>query len=76
MSIEDLIIRLRIEENNRESEEKGAHNPYKTKANFMEHGQSSKFKKTNNKGKCTKLGPKGGVSKKLKFQGKCFNCGK
>ena len=34
------------------------------------------FKKANNKGKDTKLGPKGGVSKKLKFQGKCFNCGK
>ena len=40
----------------------------------MEHGQDSKFKKA--KGKGTKLGPKGGVSKKLKFQGKCFNCGK
>ena len=42
----------------------------------MEHGQSSKFKKGNNKGKGTKLGPKGGVSKKQKFLGKCFNCGK
>ena len=43
----------------------------------MEYGQGSKFKKANNKEKGTKLGPKGGsVSKKLKFQGKCFNCGK
>ena len=42
----------------------------------MEHGQSSKFKKANNKGKDSKLGPKGGISKKQKFQGKCFNCGK
>ena len=39
----------------------------------MEHGQSSKFKKGNNKGEGAKLGPKGGVSKKLKLQGKCFN---
>ena len=28
------------------------------------------------KGKGSKLEPKGGVSKKQKFQGKCFNCGK
>ena len=42
----------------------------------MEHGQSSKFKKANNKGKGGKLGPKGGISKKQKFQGKCFNYGK
>ena len=39
----------------------------------MEHGQSSKFKKAKNKGKDTKLGTKGGVFEKLKFQGKCFN---
>ena len=42
----------------------------------MEHGRGSKFKKANNKGKGIKLGPKGGLSKKLKFQGKCFNNGK
>ena len=42
----------------------------------MEHGQNSKFKKTNNKGKNTKIGPKGGILKKQKFLGKCFNCGK
>ena len=76
MSIEDLVIRLRIEEDNRGCEKKMAHNPNKAKANFMEHSQSSKFKKGNNKGKGTKLGPKGGVSKKKKFLGKCFNCGK
>ena len=46
------------------------------KANFVEHGQSSKYKKTFIKGKGSKLGPKGGVSKKKIFLGKCFNCGK
>ena len=76
MSIEDLVIRLCIEEDNRGFEKKVAHNPNETKANFVEHGQSSKFKKANNKGKGTKLGPKGGVSKEKKFLGKCFNCGK
>ena len=76
ISIEDLIIRLRIEEDNRGFEKKGAHNPGDVKANFVEHGQCSKFKKANNKGKGNKLGPKGGISKKQKFQGKCFNYGK
>ncbi|KAL6328584.1 hypothetical protein AAG906_038779 [Vitis piasezkii] len=73
MSIEDLIIRLRIEEDNRRSEKKGAHTLNEAKANFVEHGQSSKAKTNNNKGKGSKLGPKGGISKKPKFQGKCFN---
>ena len=73
MSIEDLIIRLSIEKYNRESKKKGAHNLSEAKANFVEHGQSSKFKKANNKGKGSKLGPKGEISKKKKFQGKCFN---
>ncbi|WKA09039.1 hypothetical protein VitviT2T_026717 [Vitis vinifera] len=76
MSIEDLIIRLRIEEDNRRSEKKGAHTLNEAKVNFVEHGQSSKAKTNNNKGKGSKLGPKGGISKKPKFQGKCFNCGK
>ena len=76
MNFEDLIIRLHIIEDNRGSEKKMVHNPIKAKVNFMEYGQSSKFKKANNKGKDTKLRPKGGVSKKRKFQGKCFNCGK
>ena len=69
MNIEDLIIRLCIEE----MRQKGAYNPNEAKANFVEYGQSSKLKKANNKGKDTKLGLRGGVSKKLKFQGKCFN---
>ena len=72
MSIKDMIIRLRIEEDNRGSEKREAHNS----ANFVEHGQGSKFKKANNKGKGRKLGPKWGISKKQKFQGKCFNCWK
>ena len=76
MNIEDLVIRLRIKEDNKGIEKKVAHNPNEAKANFVELGQSSKFKKANNKGKDTKLGPKGGVSKKQKFQGKCFNYGK
>ena len=44
--------------------------------NFVEHGKGFKFKKGNNIGKGTKMGPKGGVFKKQKFIGKCFNYGK
>ena len=76
MSIKDLVIRHRIEEDNRGSKKKMAHNTNEAKANFVEHGQSLKFKKDNNKEKDTKLGLKGGVSKKQKFIGKCFNYGK
>ena len=76
MIIEDLIIRLVIEEENRVYNKKGAHNPNEAKANFVEHDQCSMFKKANNKGKGTRLGPKGRVSKKLNFQGKYFNYGK
>ncbi|KAL5570103.1 hypothetical protein UlMin_026678 [Ulmus minor] len=74
MSIEDLVVRLRIEEDNRCSEKRG-YNLSVAKANVVEHGQSSKFKK-NKSNKEPKLGPKRGVSKKQKFQGKCFNCDK
>ena len=52
------------------------HNPNEAKANFVEHDQSSKFRKGSIKGKGTKLGPKGGIFKKQKFLGKCFSCGK
>ena len=71
MNLEELIVRFRIEEDNRGSEKKGF-NPATTKPNVVEYGQSSKTKKTKAK---PKLGPKGGVSKN-KFQGKCFNCDK
>ena len=42
---------------------------------MVKHGQSSKSKKKKY-GKGSKLGPKGGISKKPKVQGKYFNCDK
>ena len=68
INLEELIVRLRIEEDNRGSEKRGF-NPV-AKANVVEQGQDSKNKKPK-----SKLGPKEGVSKN-KFQGKCFNCDK
>ena len=70
--MEDLIHRLHIKEDNRGSER---NHTAGEKANMVEHGQSSKFKKKNY-GKGTKLAPKGGISKQSKFQGKCYNCEK
>ena len=73
MNVEELIVRLRIEEDNRHFEKRGSFQS-EVKVNVVEHGQSSKFKKRTTKGVI--LGPKGGISKKQKFQGKCFNCDK
>ncbi|PKI57552.1 hypothetical protein CRG98_022023 [Punica granatum] len=68
MTMEDLVIKLRIEEDNKNSE-KDLILPT-VKVNVMEQGQNSK----NKKGK-KKLGTNGGVFKP-KFQGKCFDCDK
>ena len=55
--MEDLVVRLHIEEYNRWSDKKWAHTLIEVKANFMELGQGSKTKK-HNKRKGSKLGPK------------------
>ena len=68
MNLEELIVRLHIEEDNRGFERKGF-NPTTAKANVVELRQGHKNKKIAK----PKLGPKEGVSKN-KFQGKCFNC--
>ncbi|CAM8904976.1 unnamed protein product [Rhodiola kirilowii] len=72
MSMEDLVIRLKNEEDNRSSDKRLKLST--GRANVVEHGESSKGKKPFNK-----LGPKGGTIKKKthsKFAGKCFNCDK
>ena len=61
MNVKELIVRLRIEEDNRRSE-KRVSSQFEIKANVVKHGQSSKFKKKTRKG--LNLGPKGGISKK------------
>ncbi|XP_076934880.1 uncharacterized protein LOC143601320 [Bidens hawaiensis] len=83
MTIEDLVVRLRIEEDNRVAL-KGTQVEVSTKANMVEHGQSSRWYKGNKnhkpygkgKGKFD-LGPrKGGMKKNFSvFKGKCYNCG-
>ena len=50
MSMEDLVVRLRIEEDNRWPDKKRAHTSTEVKASFVELDQGSKTKK-HNKGK-------------------------
>nr|GEZ94243.1 hypothetical protein [Tanacetum cinerariifolium] len=79
MSVEDLIVCLSIEEDNKLAQ-KNTYAPASAKANMVEHaGSSSKVKgkgKMKNdkkgKGKAEYLAPKAGIVKQ-KFQGTCYN---
>ena len=71
MRLEDLIVRLRIEEDNRASKKKAGKGFMESKANVVEQGQTShNHKKRKHNGN----GPKQGPTKK--FQGKCYVCNK
>ncbi|XP_060667883.1 uncharacterized protein LOC132799606 [Ziziphus jujuba] len=72
MDMETLIGKLRIEDDNRKFDKRAS--KAGLKANVVEHGQSSNNKKKTSKS--SKFGPKGGISKKVKFQSRCFNCDK
>lgn len=67
MNLEDLIVRLRIEEDNRASERKAGKSSFEARANLVEQNISKKRKHQGN-------GPKKGNAKK--FKGNCYNCGK
>ncbi|GJV60659.1 pol polyprotein [Tanacetum coccineum] len=84
MSVEDLVVHLRIEEDNRLAQ-KDTYTPDSAKATMIEHvGSSSrsnlkgkgKDKRKNDKkskGKSECLAPKARIVKQ-KFQGTCYNC--
>ncbi|XP_076943384.1 GTP-binding nuclear protein Ran1B-like [Bidens hawaiensis] len=82
MTIDELIVRLRIEEDNKTAQKSARVEPM-AKANMVELGQSSKGghkgkgKMDKGKGKVN-LGPKKEVVKKKpqssNFQGVCYNC--
>ncbi|GKE55430.1 pol polyprotein, partial [Tanacetum coccineum] len=84
MSVEDLVVRLRIEEDNKLAQ-KNTYTPDFAKANMIEHVVSSlrsnpkgkgKDKRKNekkSKGKSKYLAPKSGIIKQ-KFQGTCYKC--
>ena len=71
MRLEDLILRLRTEEDNRASEKKAGKAIMESKANVVEQGQTPH---NNKKRKHNGNGPKQGPTKK--FQGKCHVCNK
>ena len=70
MRLEDLIVRLRIEEDNRASEKKAGKTFTEAKAKVVEHGQNSKKRKNNPNG------PKQGPKNNKKFKGNCYVCDK
>nr|GEX45628.1 calcineurin B-like protein 4 [Tanacetum cinerariifolium] len=84
MNVEDLVVRLRIEEDNRLAQ-KDTYTPYSAKANMIEHAMSSSRSNPKGKGKDKRkndkkskekseyLAPKAGIVKQ-KFQGTCYNC--
>ncbi|KAL3516099.1 hypothetical protein ACH5RR_023001 [Cinchona calisaya] len=70
MSVEDLILRLRIEKDNKMSERKASPSSFYAKANMVE--QVEKSHKKNHKKKHAMKGK--GIAKK--FKGKCYSCNK
>ncbi|GJW22064.1 retrovirus-related pol polyprotein from transposon TNT 1-94 [Tanacetum coccineum] len=84
MNVEDLVVRLRIEEDNKLAQ-KDTYAPDSTKANMVEHAESSSRSNSKGKGKDKRkndkkgkgmseyLAPKAKIVK-LKFQGTCYNC--
>ncbi|KAL0410757.1 UNVERIFIED_CONTAM: hypothetical protein Slati_3665400 [Sesamum latifolium] len=69
MGLEDLIVRLGIEEDNRLSEMKSGKLQIEAKTNLMEQNEN-----TNNKRKRVNYKPKKKNAKMIK--GNCYNCGK
>nr|GEW71459.1 hypothetical protein [Tanacetum cinerariifolium] len=84
MSVEDLVVRLLIEEDNKLAQ-KNTYTPYSAKANMVEHAGSSSNSNSKEKGKGKKKNDKKGKAKaeyltpkagivKPKFQRTCYNC--
>ncbi|PHU17065.1 hypothetical protein BC332_12760 [Capsicum chinense] len=68
MTVEDLIVRLHIEEDNKAAERRSRENSTINGAHIVEDDQ-------NNSKKMKKVEQESNQPKK-KFKGKCFNCGK
>lgn len=65
MNVEELFVRLRIEEGNCGLKKKSEKNPMEAKANAVEQG--SKPNKRKRRGEVSS-------KEKKKFKGKCYNC--
>ena len=76
--MEDLIIRLRIEEDNWNSEKKSTKNSYEAKANVIENskGKASTFKSLKRKKTAQGYKGKDQEGKNKRFKGTCYICNK
>ncbi|PHT42500.1 hypothetical protein CQW23_16525 [Capsicum baccatum] len=68
MTVEDLIVRLRIEEDNKAAERRSKGNSTINRAHIIEDDQNNSKKR--------KKAEQGSNQPKKKFKEKCFNCGK
>ncbi|PHT95262.1 hypothetical protein T459_03144 [Capsicum annuum] len=68
MSVEDFIVRLRIEEDNKAAERSSKGNSTINGAHIVEDVQNNSKKR--------KKVEQGSIQPKKNFKGKCFNCGK
>ena len=69
MTLEDLIVRLKIEEDNRHAEKRSLRQSSISAANIVESVPNAKKRKKN-------YGPKNHNNSNKKFKGSCYNCGK
>ena len=76
MSLEDLIVRLRIEEDNRGSEKKNGRNLIDAKANVVEQKPKHNSKKRKYPGESSKRSSGSKTSEIQNFTGKCYVCNK
>ena len=74
MKLEELIVRLRIEEDNRNSEKKVGKQFMQSKANVVEHVHKPNNKKRKHASDGPSQSSKNGDNKR--FKGKCYNCNK
>jgi len=78
LKLEDLIVRLRIEEENRKSEKRSNKNSYEAKANVIEDskGKSSIFKGLKWKKTAPRYKGKDQEGKNKRFKRTCYICNK
>ncbi|PHT65606.1 hypothetical protein T459_30031 [Capsicum annuum] len=68
ITVEDIIVRLRIEEDNKAAERRSKGNSTINEAHIVENNQNNSKKR--------KKAEQESHQPKKKFKGKCFNCGK
>ena len=78
LKLEDIIVRLRIEEDNRKSEKRSSKNSYKAKANVIKDSKGEASISKGLKQKKTVQGYKDKVQegKNMRFKGTCYICNK